>query len=128
MRNKMKKQTKNHILLGIIVVIALFFSFKISNDKEVFNPSLSPSSTQTQITKPDNEETSQTPIHSSPPESATMTPTINQTEISTCRDGDVVRQNVKPCIEDLECYSLTPMNERYCRLPDGTCKFFCTDK
>jgi hypothetical protein len=46
----------------------------------------------------------------------------------SCREGDIVRQNVKPCGPDLECYSLTPMNERYCRLPDGTCKFFCSDK
>jgi hypothetical protein len=45
-----------------------------------------------------------------------------------CKDGDIIRSNVKPCSADLECYSLTPISERYCRLPDGTCKFFCTEK
>lgn len=47
---------------------------------------------------------------------------------ASCRDGNTVLQNVKPCGPDLECYSLTPYDERFCRLPDGTCKFFCTDK
>lgn len=69
------------------------------------------------------------------PSQATNQPTTIQNQQVTqsmandsCRDGNTIRQNVKPCSQGLECYSLTPMNERYCRLPDGTCKFFCNDK
>lgn len=62
------------------------------------------------------------------------TSTIQSQQVSkpvsqgSCRDGDSIRQNVKACSADLECYSLVSYNERFCRLPDGTCKFFCSDK
>lgn len=123
----MKSGKNNLILVGVIAVITLVVIIKVNNTRTFSNPIISPS-TQTPIKKPSIEEISQAPSNSSYPESATETPITNQTDINTCPDGELVRQNVKPCSPELECYSLTPMSERYCRMPDGTCKFFCTDK
>lgn len=120
----MKKGVSRFILVGIAVLF-VFGALRLMNlsSQNHQESSLIPSETQ------ENEAPVYTPGPSPsvslPEEVVESTPV---SKVNTCRDGDVIRQNVKACSSGLECYSLTLYDDRFCRLPDGTCKFFCTDK
>ena len=114
------KNYKFLLLVIICLVIAYFVVGRnrietINNSPQVIN--------QTNPTKNPQQIITQQPTSSA--ENQQMTKPVTP---DSCRDGDIIRQNIKPCSSDLECYSLVSYNERFCRLPDGTCKFFCTDK
>lgn len=46
----------------------------------------------------------------------------------SCLEGNTVRRPVKLCSDNPVCDKLGPYEDRFCRLPDGTCKFFCDGK
>jgi uncharacterized protein (UPF0333 family) len=115
------KNYKFLLLVILCFVIAYFIVGKnrtetINNSPQVINQTSPTKNPQPTITQQQPTSTVQSQQVSKP---------VAQ---NTCREGNVVRQNVKPCGPDLECYSLVTYNERFCRLPDGTCKFFCSDK
>jgi len=58
----------------------------------------------------------------------TAAPTTTPLSLDTCLEGAQIHHNVKNCSENLSCDPYTPFPDRFCRLPDGSCKFFCTDK
>lgn len=114
------KNYKFLILVIICLVIAYFIVGK--NRTETFK-NIPIIIKQTNPTKSPQQIITQQPTSSA--QSQQVTKPVTQ---DSCIDGNTVRQNIKPCSSDLECYSLVSYNERFCRLPDGTCKFFCSDK
>lgn len=112
--------------LPVFILITIIAVFLINNLNKRPSNSASQAESMPSVTQTYNQSASEeiflTPTNAS--DKNNPQPKLS----NTCRDGNTVRQNVKPCSSDLDCYSLTPMSERYCRLPDGTCKFFCTDK
>lgn len=63
--------------------------------------------------------------HNHPAVSISQTSRIGST---SCQDGDVMRQGVHVCSDNPVCDMMAPFNDRFCRLPDGTCRFFCDAK
>lgn len=125
-------------LLALFLFITLpFLTFYLGL---AFNPYQTAPQQQSPLIQIQTVTPSKTPLGSPSPSPSLVSPTFNSVPVSStpspqtssqnmCMEGNTVRKGVKLCSSrDLDCSPLMAYEERFCRLPDGSCKFFCDQK